>query len=79
MDFSFDIICGRNLSENFLLAALFEYSYYFDLNMNPDRLGVFAAAQYGLYWGTSMHGPLDFITKAAWDFRIGVTWKLFSN
>lgn len=78
-DFTFDIICGRNSGEDFLLAALLEYSYYFDLGMNMPRLGLFASGQYGLYWGRTMHSLGDFFTKAAWDFRIGITYKLFSN
>lgn len=77
-DVSFDVILGNNFNSDLLLAALLEYSYYFDIGRSP-RLGVYVSGQYGLFVGQRMTSFSSFIYNAAWDFKIGLTYKLFSN
>lgn len=78
-DITFNSIGGRNQShpKDPMIGVLIEYSYFFE-NSVP-RLGLFASGQYGLYFGMEVNETSDIITKAAWDFRIGIAWKVLSD
>lgn len=76
-DISFNVILGRNqLASKLLIGADLEYSHFLE---DYPRIGFYIAGQWGVYWETDMGSFKDFFTKAAWDIRVGVSWKLFSS